>query len=124
MNNDVRCFKTSSASACFFFPITGVAVLWIGRSARFHPEGDTMSTIATLATAAGTTGLQGWIKSNIIPLLLLLVATMLFVLAQRGDNAKAMRVVAGVVIALAVLGLATSGKADSVGSWMASLITG
>ena len=83
-----------------------------------------MSTIATLATAAGTTGLQGWIKSNIIPLLLLLVATMLFVLAQRGDNAKAMRVVAGVVIALAVLGLATSGKADSIGAWMASLVTG
>lgn len=83
-----------------------------------------MSTIATLATAAGTTGLQGWIKPNIIPLLLLLVATMLFVLAQRGDNAKAMRVVAGVVIALAVLGLATSGRADSLGAWMASLVTG
>ncbi|WP_323101193.1 hypothetical protein [Intrasporangium sp. YIM S08009] len=83
-----------------------------------------MSTISTLAAAAGTTGLQGWIKSNIIPLLLLLVATMLFVLAQRGDNAKAMRVVAGVVIALAVLGLATSGKADSIGAWMASLVTG
>ena len=44
---------------------------------------------------------------------------MLFVLAQRGDNAKAMRVVAGVVIALAVLGLATSGRADSLGAWMA-----
>lgn len=83
-----------------------------------------MSTLGTLAAAAGTTGLQGWIKANIIPLLLLLVATMLFVLAQRGDNAKAMRVVAGVVIALAVLGLASSGRADSLGAWMASLITG
>ena len=83
-----------------------------------------MHTLETLATAAGTTGLQGWIKANIIPLLLLLIATMLFVLAQRGDNAKAMRVVSGVIIALAVLGLATSGKADNLGSWMASLITG
>ncbi len=83
-----------------------------------------MGTLATLAAAAGTTGLQSWIKSNIIPLLLLLVATMLFVLAQRGDNAKAMRVVAGVVIALAVLGLATSGQADSLGTWIASLVTG
>lgn len=83
-----------------------------------------MNTFTTLAAAAGTGGLQGWIKSNIIPLMLLLIAVMLFVLAQRGDNAKAMRVVAGVVIALAVLGLATSGKADSLGAWMASLVTG
>ncbi len=49
---------------------------------------------------------------------------MLFVVAQKGDNAKAMRVVAGVVVALGVLGLATSGRADSVGAWMSSLITG
>jgi hypothetical protein len=49
---------------------------------------------------------------------------MLFVIAQRGDNAKAMKVVAGVIIALGVLGLATSGKAEDVGVWMASLVTG
>ena len=53
-----------------------------------------------------TTNLQSWIRGNIIPLLLLLIPVMLFVFAQRGDNAKAMRVVAGVVIALAVLGVA------------------
>ena len=49
---------------------------------------------------------------------------MLFVFAQRGDNAKAMRVVAGVVIALGVLGLATSGRAGDVGTWLACLVTG
>ncbi len=49
---------------------------------------------------------------------------MLFVFAQRGDNAKAMRVVAGVIIALAVLGVATTGRADEVGSWLASLVMG
>jgi hypothetical protein len=91
---------------------------------RFNWKGTIMRTLSTLASAADTGGLQGWIKSNIIPLLLLLIAVMLFVLAQRGDNSKAMRVVAGVVIALAVLGLATSGKADSLGVWMASLVTG
>ena len=84
-----------------------------------------MNEFVALARATrDTANLQSWIKGNIIPLLLLLIAVMLFVFAQRGDNAKAMRVVAGVVIALAVLGLATSGKADSVGAWMASLITG
>lgn len=79
---------------------------------------------SALVTAATTGGLQAWIRDNVIPLLLLLIAVMLFVLAQRGDNAKAMKVVAGVVVALAVLGLATSGNADTLGAWMAGLVTG
>ena len=84
-----------------------------------------MSALSTSVIAAASTGgLQSWIKDNIIPLLLLLIAVMLFVLAQRGDNAKAMKVVAGVVVALAVLGLASSGQADTLGAWMAGLITG
>lgn len=77
-----------------------------------------------ISAEAGTGGLQTWIKSNIIPLLLLVVAVMLFVVAQRGDNAKAMKVVGGVVIALAVLGLATGGRAEGVGTWLSSLVTG
>jgi len=84
-----------------------------------------MNALRTVyATAATTGGLQAWIRSNVIPLLLLVIAVMLFVVAQRGDNAKAMKVVAGVIIALGVLGLATSGKAEGVGTWMASLVTG
>ena len=69
--------------------------------------------LATVLPADVTTGgLQSWIRSNIIPLLLLVIATMLFVVAQKGDNAKAMRVVAGVVVALGVLGLAARGEAQ------------
>jgi hypothetical protein len=84
-----------------------------------------MHSLGTLFVAAATTGgLQTWIRSNVIPLLLLVIAVMLFVGAQRGDNAKSMRVAAGVIIALGVLGLATSGKAEGVGAWMASLVTG
>lgn len=83
-----------------------------------------VQSLGTVAAAASTDGLQAWIKSNIIPLLLLVIAVMLFVVAQRGDNAKAMRVVAGVVIALGVLGLATGGHAESFGSWLSSLVTG
>jgi hypothetical protein len=92
---------------------------------RTNRLGTIMETLnTTLVAAASTGGLQSWIKDNIIPLLLLLIAVMLFVLAQRGDNAKAMKVVAGVIVALAVLGIATSGKADELGGWMASLVTG
>lgn len=84
-----------------------------------------MNKFVALASATGdTANLQAWIKSNIIPLLLLLIAVMLFVFAQRGDDAKAMRVVAGVIIALAVLGVATTGRADEVGTWLASLVMG
>ena len=84
-----------------------------------------MNEFVALASATGdTANLQSWIKGNIIPLLLLLIAVMLFVFAQRGDNSKAMRVVAGVIIALAVLGVATSGRADEVGTWLASLVMG
>ncbi|MBT9275957.1 hypothetical protein KMZ32_17925 [Phycicoccus sp. MAQZ13P-2] len=84
-----------------------------------------MNEFVALAGATGdTANLQSWIKDNIIPLLLLLIAVMLFVFAQRGDNAKAMRVVAGVVIALGVLGIATTGRADDVGTWLAGLVTG
>lgn len=78
----------------------------------------------TVVAAASTGGLQEWIKQNVIPLLLLLIAVMLFVLAQRGDNAKSMKVVSGVIVALAVLGLASSGQADNLGAWMAGLVTG
>ncbi|WP_241668439.1 hypothetical protein [Pedococcus bigeumensis] len=92
---------------------------------RTNRLGTIMNTLnTTLVSAANTGGLQSWIKDNVIPLLLLLIAVMLFVLAQRGDNAKAMKVVAGVVVALAVLGIASSGQADNLGAWMAGLITG
>jgi hypothetical protein len=84
-----------------------------------------MNAFSTLNSAVATTGgLQAWIKENVIPLLLLVIAVILFVVAQRGDNAKAMKVVAGVIIALGVLGLATNGRAEGVGVWMASLVTG
>ena len=68
-----------------------------------------------VALASATANLQAWIKGNIIPLLLLLIAFMLFVFAQRGDNSKAMRVVAGVIIALAVLVLTKAEAASCPG---------
>jgi hypothetical protein len=71
----------------------------------------------------GTGGLQSWIQNNIIPLLLFVTAVVLFLVANRGDNAKAMRIVGGVVIALAVLGLAVGGNATAVGSHLWSLVT-
>lgn len=84
-----------------------------------------MGTVSpALVAAASTDGLQQWIRSNVIPLMILIIAVMLFVFAQRGDNARSMKVVSGVIIALAVLGLATGGNAENVGGWLSALVTG
>ncbi len=74
--------------------------------------------------AVGTGSLQAWIRGNVIPLLLLVIATVLLIAAQRGDNARAIRIVGGVLVALAVLGLSADGNAESVGSFLWRLVTG
>lgn len=87
----------------------------------------TMMSLATLAQDGElTTGnVQGWLLDNIIPLVLLAVALLLLWLGGgKGDNAGVMRRLAGVVIALAVIGLAVSGLGVNVGEWIAGLFTG
>ncbi|EHY90408.1 hypothetical protein ACWGRK_21415 [Saccharomonospora azurea] len=85
----------------------------------------TTMTLATLAQAELDTGnVQNWILDNIIPLVLLSVALLLLWLGGgKGDNAGVMRRLAGVVIALAIIGLAVSGMGVDVGQWLASLFT-
>ncbi|GAB3446860.1 hypothetical protein [Actinophytocola sediminis] len=74
----------------------------------------------------GTSGLQGWIVANLIPLLLLVVAVLLLWLGGgKGDNAGVMRRLGGVIVALAIIGLAvTAGAGESIGKWIAALFTG
>ena len=73
----------------------------------------------------GTGGVREWILNNLIPLLLLVVALLLLWLGGgKGDNAGVMRRLAGVVIALAIIGLAVSGAGVNVGQWIAGLFTG
>ncbi|KHF44016.1 hypothetical protein [Saccharomonospora viridis] len=85
----------------------------------------TTMTLATLAQGElGTENVRDWILDNIIPLVLLAVALLLLWLGGgKGDNAGVMRRLAGVVIALAIVGLAVSGLGVDVGEWLASLFT-
>jgi hypothetical protein len=76
------------------------------------------------AETVTTISLQTWIKDNLIPLLILVAALTLFALARKGNNAKAIQVVGGVVIALAVLGLAVGGNAEAIGSGIWNTVTG
>ena len=81
-----------------------------------------MHTLA--AAAVTTTSLQDWIKTNIIPLLILIIAVSLFSLSRKGNNAKSIQVVGGVIIALGVLGLAVGGTAATVGASIWTTVTG
>jgi len=85
-----------------------------------------LTAFETLAAAGEirTNNVSNWLLDNIIPLVLLAVALLLLWLGGgKGDNAGVMRRLAGVVIALAIIGLAVSGAGVNVGKWLASLFT-
>jgi len=86
----------------------------------------TLTTLDTLAAGElGTGNVRQWLLDNVIPLVLLAVALLLLWLGGgKGDNAGVMRRLAGVVIALAIIGLAVSGAGVNVGRWIAGLFTG
>lgn len=85
------------------------------------------NALQTLAQGEGlgTGGLRTWILENLVPLLLLTVALLLLWLGGgKGDNAGVMRRLGGVLVALAVIGLAVSGAGVNLGTWLAELVTG
>ena len=85
------------------------------------------TTLSTLAQpeGLGTTGLRQWILDNLIPLMLLTVAILLLWLGGgKGDNAGVMRRLGGVLVALALIGIAVSGVGVNLGAWLATLLSG
>jgi hypothetical protein len=80
-------------------------------------------TLAQDSKGLGTGGVREWILNNLVPLLLLAVALLLLWLGGgKGDNAGVMRRLAGVVIALAIIGLAvTTDAGKDIGEWIAGL---
>lgn len=73
----------------------------------------------------GTGNLQQWMLDNVVPLLLLTVAILLLWLGGgKGDNAGVMRRLGGVIVALAIVGLAVSGAGVDLGTWLANLLSG
>lgn len=76
------------------------------------------------AQGVSTTGLQGWIQNNIVPLVLLGIAIILLWIGGRGDNAGVARRSVGLIVGLIALGIAVSNSGPQIGSFLASLITG
>ncbi|MFC6093649.1 hypothetical protein [Saccharothrix lopnurensis] len=86
----------------------------------------TLVTLAQQQPGLGTGGVRQWILDNLLPLLLLTVAVLLLWLGGgKGDNAGVMRRLGGVIVALAIVGLAvTTDAGENIGSWLAGLFTG
>ena len=90
----------------------------------------TAMDLVTLAqqqpTVPGTGNVRDWILNNIVPLLLLTVALLLLWLGGgKGDNAGVMRRLGGVIVALAIIGLAVTTNAGAdIGKWLAGLFVG
>ena len=85
------------------------------------------TALSTLAQTdgLGTGGLRQWILDNLVPLLLLTVALLLLWLGGgKGDNAGVMRRLGGVIVALAIIGIAVSGAGVDIGAWLANLLSG
>lgn len=87
-----------------------------------------LASLAELAQAPanepGTAGIRTFILDNIVPLLLLVVALLLLWLGGgKGDNSGVMRRLGGVIVALAIIGLAVSNAGVGIGEWLASLFT-
>ncbi|WP_232661374.1 hypothetical protein [Pseudonocardia sp. TRM90224] len=80
--------------------------------------------LALAAQGLTTTGLQGWIQDNVVPLVLLGIAIILLWIGGRGDNAGVARRSVGLVIGLVALGIAVSGNGPEIGNFLAGLLTG
>ena len=80
-----------------------------------------MSSGHEVVVALGTTGLQGWIKDNVVPLILLAIAVIMLFASGRGDLAKLFLIGAGVLVGLTVLGIALTGSGVSIGTELSRL---
>ncbi|MCP2168168.1 hypothetical protein [Goodfellowiella coeruleoviolacea] len=77
------------------------------------------------APGLSTGGIRQWILDNLLPLLLLTVAVLLLWLGGgKGDNAGVMRRLGGVIVALAIVGLAVTNAGEGIGRWLAGLFGG
>ncbi len=85
----------------------------------------TALTLVAQGAELNTHNLREWMLNNIVPLLLLAVAVLLLWLGGgKGDNAGVMKRLAGVIVALGVIGLAVSGSGVNLGTWIAGLFSG
>lgn len=77
--------------------------------------------LITAAASYGTGGLAQWIKDNLITIIVLILGVTVLWAARSGNIAKAVTIVAGLIIGLGVLGLATGNNATDLGTFITDL---
>lgn len=82
------------------------------------------AALALYAQGLSTSGLQGWIQDNVVPLVLLGIAVILLWIGGKGDNAGVARRGVGLLIGLVALGIAVSGNGPEIGNFLAGLLVG
>jgi hypothetical protein len=78
----------------------------------------------TPVAGLNTVPLQNWIKGNIIPVVILIVAVIVMLHARKRNNKDGMTILMGLIIGMVVLGLAVPGTADRVSTAVSSLVFG
>ena len=76
----------------------------------------------SLATAYGTSGITQWIQDNVITVVILLAAVAVLWAARSGNIGKGITIVAGLVLGIGVLGLATGTTATDLGNFIVHLV--
>ena len=74
-----------------------------------------------LAAHYGTSGLKDWISNNVITLVILILGIAILWSARSGNIGKGITIAAGVIIGLAVLGLAAGSNANDIGVFIVHL---
>ena len=80
-----------------------------------------MQTLLT-ASGYGTSGITAWIQDNVVTVVILVAAVAVLWAARSGNIGKGITITAGLILGLAVLGLATGTTATDIGNFIVHLV--
>lgn len=71
-----------------------------------------------------TTGISSWLKSNVVPLVILVIGLAIMMMARRKDHSGAIVTVGILLVGLMVVGMAIGDTGINVGAWLSNLVFG
>jgi hypothetical protein len=80
-----------------------------------------LSRMPTLVSAYGTAGIASWIQSNVVSVIILVGAVAVLWAARGGNIGKGITICAGLILGVAVLGLANGTTASDLGTFIVHL---
>jgi hypothetical protein len=74
-------------------------------------------------TTYGTAGVTDWVKENVVSVVLLILAVLVLWAARGGNVGKGITIMAGMLMGLLALGLATGNNGADLGAFLVGLLT-